>query len=301
MHIKKSATALLWMGNIVGLAVLLAVAPDGMAKGHQSFASDPKHAQERWVVGDLAADNGSTVAVEVGNVASKGALRRTSVVMLDGIVLTTYSYRLDVRIRIEHDCQSGQSTILDYPVYYPSGKVSLFSKDKAASARRSGLTAQFPDRLSPIAEATVQAAVCEVSANDRREFSSPKEAEELALGTRRSNYPPVALERAHRIITENYQVVAEALSKVADGQCEKQHRLPAVLEKRDIYLSMLTNSADAVLARGLHAGADASYGADDVMRSEATAVRWARECVGDTSPLPAQGVRIPEAFMPVAK
>lgn len=309
MQLKNFTNAALWLGNIAGLALLLAVAPDGMAAEGQYFAIDHTSAQEDfpihlgqiWVVGDLAADNGLTVAVEVGNVETQGALRRTRVALLDGLVLTDYNNRIDVRMNIEHNCQSGRSSILDYQVVYPYGKASLFTREKAAVARRSGDT-QFPEQLSPVAEATVQTAVCGELAPDRATFYSPQNAEERALGTIMANYPPVALERAHRLINENYPIVASALQKVAAGQCDGQRQLRDVLAKRDAYLFKLTRYANDVSARGLHAGASVSfYGADDVMRKEVSAVRLARECVGDTSPLPAQGVRIPEAFMPVAE
>lgn len=301
MHIKKATNALLWMGNIAGLAVLLAVAPDGMAKGHQSFASDTKPAQERWVVGELAADNGFTVATEVGHVVKRGALRRTRIALLDGIVFTD-SRRLspEVQVRIEHDCAAARTTVLDYAVAQYDSK-AVFSKQQAAIQRKGAMAGRFVEHLSPVAEAEVHQVLCEVLSPERRQFDSLQEALAQSLGTDRANYPPIAVERAHRVIHANALVIDQALDEVRAGSCQKQRNLPSVISKRDRYLWKLTAFANSVSDRGLHAGPRASHGADEVLWLEVDAVHWARECLGDTSPLPAQGVVIPDALMPVAE
>lgn len=301
MQIKKATNALLWVGNIAGLAILLAVAPDGMAKGPQSFASEPMPAQERWVVGDLAADNGLTVATEVGQVAKRGALRRTRIALMDGIVFTD-SRRLspEVQVRIEHDCAAAHTTVLDYPVaQYDSEKV--FSKQQAAIQRKGAMAGRFVEQLSPIAEAEVHQVLCEGVSPGRQQFYSLQEALAQSLGTDRANYPPIAVERARRIIHANALLIDRALDKVREGTCPMQRHLPSEVAKRDRYLFKLTEAAHLVADRGLHAGPRASYGADWVMWEEVEAVKAARQCLGDTSPLPAQGVVIPDALMPVAE
>jgi hypothetical protein len=301
MQIKKATNALLWMGNIAGLTILLAVAPDGMAKGHHSFASDTKPALERWVVGDLAADNGLTVATEVGQVAKRGALRRTRIALLDGIVFTD-SRRLspEVQVRIEHDCGAARTTLLDYAVAQYDSK-AVFSKQQAAKQRKGAMAGRFVEQLSPVAEAEVHHVLCEGVAPERQQFSSLQEALAQSLGTDRANYPPIAVERAHRIIHANALVIDQALAKVRAGSCQEQRHLPSIIAKRDRYLWKLTEFAHFVSDRGLHAGPSASHGADEVLWLEVAAVRWARECLGDTSPLPAQGVVIPDALMPGAE
>ena len=300
MHTKKITSALLWLGNIAGLAILLAVAPDGMAKDIRGVASDPWPAQERWVVSDLAADNGLTVAVEVGNVAKLGAIRRTSIALLDGIIFTDPRLTPEVRVRIEHDCAAARTTVLDYLVAQ-YGQKAVFSKEQGAIQRKGAMAGRYVERLSPVAEDEVHQVLCKGVAPDQQQFGSIPDALAQALGTDRANYPPVALERAQRVIHDNALVVDRAMDEVHAGSCQKQRNLPSIIAKRDRYLWKLTEFAHRVSDRGLHVGPRASYGADDVLWLEVEAVGWARECLGDTSPLPAQGVRIPDAFMPLAE
>lgn len=264
----------------------------------------PFPSQEHWVVGDIAADNGLTVAVEVGSVVdanwSLAKVRSTSIAMLDGIIFTDFRHRQDVRVRIEHNCDTGRSTILDYPVINYRGGQSVLSPEKAAIWRKSAMAWQYPERLSPVAEATVQVALCNGTQIERQEYSSPAEAERWVLRTDHANNPEVALSRAHRIILENRQVISDALQKMTAGECKAQKsRLIGALEKRDNYLLKLAYAAEGREGAGLHAGESIVYGNDDAMDFELSAVQAARACVGDTSPLPAQGVKIPKALMPV--
>lgn len=258
-----------------------------------------RDARGAWVVGDIAADNGLTVAVQVGKVVKDGSRRKTEMAMLDGIVFTD-SRRLspEVQIRIEHDCAAARTTVLDYAVAQYDSK-AVFSKQQAAKQRKGAMAGRFVEQLSPVAEAEVHQVLCEVVAPERKQFSSLQEALAQSLGTDRANYPPIAVERARRIIHANALLIDQALDKVREGACPMQRHLPSEVAKRDIYLWKLTESAHLVSDRGLHAGPRASYGADWVMWEEVEAVQAARQCLGDTSPLPAQGVVIPKELMPI--
>lgn len=271
----------------------------GDMNGAHSYAIG-RDAEEAWVVGDIAADNGLTVAVEVGDIDPQGSVRRTSVAMLDGIVFTDSRHRREVRIRIDHNCSTGRSKVLDYREIASNGQQSWISQEKAAIKRKGYMAWQFPERLSPVAEATVQETICQAPQASRRKYSSPAEAERWVLRTDYANSPDIALERAHRIVLVNRDVIFDALWRMAHGECNAQRSsLFSALEKRDAYLRKLAYAADGRDGAGLHAGSAIVQSNDDAMDFEQSAVRYARQCLGDSSPLPAQGVVIPKELMPI--
>lgn len=269
------------------------------------------HSADDWIVpGEIAEENGATLAINRATLMMLGGKHLVEIQMVDGIAAVGTYY---ATTRVTVDCKQKSAVPVDYT--YVNRQTMAYNYE---DARKFWPVAGpiFPKDLSPTAQKHIQLAVCPDGDNlrvaqpgykykNQQSFRSFEELMARRFGQAHWANPRVAFEHAEHIVSANEHLVhrvSAAIDAVGSSCSDQRSRFNGFIAKRERMLSTLRNEASGpVSMRPYETKFGSAHVHDEIVSATKRAILIAETCGIEIEGLPAQGVMIPDELLPSSR